>query len=391
MFFHIDESGNSGNNLFDPLQPVLSYGVLSSRWDVDAHGLGERELMLRQASVQSLHANELGIGGLNRIADTLVALQDRFELSFDYYFVDKQSYAVVNFFNAVCDAGLNEAMKWDWYWTPLRFPLIAALDRIMDDGIRRESWRLCLAPRNRIDREASRIVDLLLAVLERLAASDVDARLREVLTDALRFGARHPLSLDFGVYNPTTLSPNAIGFQFVLTAIAHRQRLHGQKALRLTVDRQTQFNGAQLNTHKFQSTLATAFKGVHSDREGFLAHPFLEGAREDTATLIAHFPERAITISPSVESFGLQITDVYLWLINRYMKGSTVPQQLIPIIESVLLGGMIDGISVDAMMQRWTAFEQKLPSFENVAPEHRETAQRSIDAQRRKVEALNLY
>ena len=35
MFFHIDESGNTGNNLFDANQPVLSYGVLSCRTNVD--------------------------------------------------------------------------------------------------------------------------------------------------------------------------------------------------------------------------------------------------------------------------------------------------------------------------------------------------------------------
>jgi len=30
MFFYVDESGHTGTNLFDPNQPVLYYGVLSS-------------------------------------------------------------------------------------------------------------------------------------------------------------------------------------------------------------------------------------------------------------------------------------------------------------------------------------------------------------------------
>src|SRR2546430_1975779 len=73
-------------------------------------------------------------------------LHENFEFRFDFYFIHKPSFALVTFFNAVFDAGLNDAMKWDWYWTPLRFPLIAELSRILDDGILQESWRLCLVP-----------------------------------------------------------------------------------------------------------------------------------------------------------------------------------------------------------------------------------------------------
>ena len=35
MHFYIDESGNTGNNLFDERQPTLHYGVLSSKDDLD--------------------------------------------------------------------------------------------------------------------------------------------------------------------------------------------------------------------------------------------------------------------------------------------------------------------------------------------------------------------
>jgi hypothetical protein len=50
MFLHIDEPGNSGNNLFDQNQPVLSYGALSSRWDVDAHSGDERKATVNMQS-----------------------------------------------------------------------------------------------------------------------------------------------------------------------------------------------------------------------------------------------------------------------------------------------------------------------------------------------------
>ena len=35
MYFYVDESGHTGPNLFDAAQPMLYYGVLSSRVNLD--------------------------------------------------------------------------------------------------------------------------------------------------------------------------------------------------------------------------------------------------------------------------------------------------------------------------------------------------------------------
>ncbi len=35
MHFYVDETGQTGRNLFDKTQPILSYGVLSSEADLD--------------------------------------------------------------------------------------------------------------------------------------------------------------------------------------------------------------------------------------------------------------------------------------------------------------------------------------------------------------------
>jgi hypothetical protein len=390
MFFHIDESGNSGNNLFDENQPVLSYGVLSSRWNVDEHAQDEIAAIARKTSNRGLHANKLGEAGLRGIAPELVELHERFEFCFDYYYIHKPSFAVVTFFNAVFDAGINPAVKWDWYWTPLRFPLIGILDSVMDEGLLRESWRLCLVPRTRLERERGGIRALLAAVLARVEGGEVPERLREILADALRYGVKHPKEMDFGIYSPVALAPNTIGFQFVLSSLAYRQKIHRQRVLGITVDRQTQFNGAQVKTYEVQSKISAALRGNGDDRTRYLAHPFLEGVREDTATLIAHFPERELAIEESSRSFGLQVTDVYLWLLNRYIRTGEVVNGFEPVLESVVTNGMIDGISMAAMANRWRAFERKLPAFADVTQEQRAVTQRMIDEHRHKVTDMRL-
>jgi hypothetical protein len=390
MFLHIDESGNSGNNLFDLNQPVLSYGVLSSRWDVDAHAADERNAIAGKTGEQGLHASRLGMARLMNIADLLVQLHERFEFRFDYYYIHKPSLAIVTFFNAVFDAGVNPAVKWDWYWTPLRFLLIGVLDSLLDEGLLRESWRLCLVPRARLERERGNIGALLAAVLERAEHREVPERLREVLVDALRYGVKNPSEMDFGIYSQTALSPNSIGFQFVLTAIAYRQKIHRQKVLGITVDRQRQFNGAQVNTYEIQSKMSAALRGNGDDRVRYLAHPFMAGVREDAETLIAHFPEKQLRIEESGRSFGLQITDTYLWLLSRYIKTGGVVPGFEPILESILATGMIDGISMTAMQERWRAFERGLPALTDVTEEQRAATQKLIDEHRLRVEEMKL-
>ena len=127
MFFFVDESGNTGNNLFDAEQPILSYGLLSSVRNPDELATGAHASMLRMLGVNCLHANRLGVGGLTTIAPTLERLQRRFRFRFDYYYIHKPAYALVTLFDAVFDAGINPAVKWDMYWTALRFPTIHKL------------------------------------------------------------------------------------------------------------------------------------------------------------------------------------------------------------------------------------------------------------------------
>jgi len=69
MFFHIDESGN---NLFDSAQPRLSYRVLSSLRNVDALCTSIHNQIQREIGDDQIHANQLGIGGLVKIAPHLI-------------------------------------------------------------------------------------------------------------------------------------------------------------------------------------------------------------------------------------------------------------------------------------------------------------------------------
>jgi hypothetical protein len=391
VFFHVDESGNSGNNLFDRNQPVLSYGVLSSRTNVDVLATREHATILRRLGQDSIHANELGAGRILSIIKDLASLHYKFDFHFDYYFIHKDSYAVAMLFDAIFDAGLNEAVKWDWYWTPLRFPMVAAIQTLVDGDLLKEGWDLRLTPRKRIEREEARIVSLLTTLLERLdMATHIDKRMREIIRNGLLFGIKNPLKLDFGTDIAKAMSPNSVGFQFVLSSIANRLKATKRKALKITLDRQSEFNPAQIQTYSNRSQISAALRKSPRDRDWYLGHPLHEGVRDDAKNLITHFPEEKVTVTTSAESFGLQLVDVYLWIVSRALTSGNVPDELRLFARMLLDPARVDGISIAAMMARFNAFERMLPQIGEISSELKVKHEELVEAHRHKVKEMNL-
>ncbi len=61
MHFYVDETGQTGRNLFDKTQPILSYGVLSSEADLDKVAEADLAALRKTLGVERLHAAELGV------------------------------------------------------------------------------------------------------------------------------------------------------------------------------------------------------------------------------------------------------------------------------------------------------------------------------------------
>lgn len=389
MFFHIDESGNTGNNLFDPNQPRLSYGVLSSVTNVDARGVDLHKKIQREIGEELIHANELGIEGIKKIAPLLIDLQNRMKFDFDYYYIDKTTYALVIFFDAVFDAGLNDAVKWDVYWTPMRYLVIHKLTALFDEVLLKEAWRLCTT--KDVDKHVEAIVTLLTELIRRAEDSVLDSRSKEIVVDACKFGIAKPLSLDFGFPDQKLISPNAVCFQFVVSALGGRLRKKGRKnALSIVVDRQAQFNGAQIGTHYNLGRIAEGIKNApHKEKSFYLKHPLFVNLDEEYITHKG-LPKKEIRVLKSADSIGLQITDVYLWIVNKIISGAYLPDEL-RYLGSLFLGrSLYDGISLEGMANRFAQFERLLPKFEELTADQLELAKSVVEEHRSKVRSLDI-
>lgn len=389
MFFHIDESGNTGNNLFDPAQPILSYGLLSSKTNVDALGQRLHKAMLGQLGVESLHAADLGVDRVEAIAPLLIDLQEKMSFEFDYYFIEKPTYALVQFFEAVYDAGLNEAVAWIHYWTPMRFFLISLLHSLIDEALLRRSWSL--SSEKKIATRLDDVVSLLNDVRERVVRSGLDARTKEILIHPLEYGMAKPAELDFGASNPKIISPNAVAFQFVVNAMGrHLRKKGGKTAMAVTLDHQQQFNAAQLKTHEAQRLIAEGFRKAPATQQAFiLNHPLYQHLDREQVRAKC-IPVEAPKVSRSAQSIGLQIVDVYLWVANKMLRDEFLPPATRTLAARFLRRASYDGISMDGMVGRWRAFEAQLPLHAEMTEEQMKAATDLRESHRAKIASLEL-
>lgn len=360
MFFHIDESGNTGNNLFDSEQPRLSYGVLSSQRNVDVLCSSIYKKILHDIDDNQIHANKLGIGGLTTIAPHLIQIQKKMKFNFDYYFIEKKDYALVLFFNAVFDFNLNKSVNYELYWTPIRYLLIHKLSILFDEELLKESWRLCIE--RKIKNFQHDIINLLSKLRQKAINSSLDSSSIEKIVNALNYGIANPLKLDFGYPDPNVISPNAVGFQFIASGIAHRARRKKQKQVfSILVDRQSQFNTAQINTYNNQVKIAESIKKApHYEKDYYYKHPLFSTLKKDDI-VCKGLPDREITISKSADSIGLQIVDVYLWITNKIISGQKIPIELQELWLLFARRSITNNISLEGMSARFSDFEKKLP------------------------------
>ena len=362
MFFFIDESGNTGNNLFDASQPLLCYGTLSSKRNPDELAKRDHAAMLRKLGETCLHANELGLSRLSRLAPALIGLQKRFDFRFDYWYMHKPTYALSTLFEAIFDFERNQALKWEKDRAPLALPVFRELSLLCDEDVLKKAWSLRNA--KDIDRRGGEIAALLKELHERSRASDMDPGTRALFDAALGFGIWSPQALDFGSSDKKMHAPNAVGFQFVLTAIARRLREAKLKdALSIKADRQSEFNSAQASAHDVLKRYSDALAALGAkEQRRFVSQPFFESVDAEDA-LRKRMPGREIEFVASESSVGLQIVDIYLWIMRRARSGTVITGELKDLRRLVSKHACIESHSREGIEAGWSALQKRLPAY----------------------------
>jgi len=363
VYFYVDESGHTGLNLFDDTQPYLFYGVLSSRTNLDVLAGTHLHKLRSRFGVERLHAAELGNNRLAEIHKDLTFLKKKFDLRFDFYCISKADHALISFFDQTFDQGLNPALPWTAYWTPLRYVLLIKLAYLFDEELLKKAWEA------RITTNSSRAEKLLIEVcgtiVDRVGVLP-DARSRELITDGLKWVINNPSQIGYNVdtkKDSLQISPNLIGFQSVMHGIASRLKKTKAKAAAVIVDRQSQFNAAQEFIADFYQ------KARHV--------PWVNGPGLPVMDL-KHMPTVPITCTPGTDSAGLELVDIYIWVFKRHFEDKELAPELYELIRGQLHRGMYDEVSINALMKRWGKWFEELPE---PTEEHVEKAKELLELQ----------
>jgi hypothetical protein len=338
MYYFVDESGNTGLHLFDPAQPLLYYGVLGARANLDVIAEPLLRTLRKELGVKRIHANELGVAKLTTIAGRIEQFSKKNDLRFSVFTVNKTDHAIISYFDQVFDAGLNDAVSWNHYWTPLRYPLLLKVAHLFDDDTTEAAWKA------RLEKNPARCATMLEKVHRRLLANIdrlPDARSREIIDGAIRWADANPHTISYGVGNYDSslqISPNLVGFQSVLYGISSAATNMGQKVRKITVDRQTEFN-------KAQAELAGIYQKLHGHKSSLGP-----GMPEfDYSTL----PEIPPEYKGGDESAGLELVDVTLWTAKRMREGKPVSIEMESLFRRQTRRGHTDEVSLAGLDRRW--------------------------------------
>jgi Protein of unknown function (DUF3800) len=353
MYCYVDESGNTGANLFDPAQPTLYYGLLTSKTNLDATAEPFLRAARAKLGVGRLHANELGVRRLSEIAPILGRFALKRDVRFSLYKVVKPDHAVITFFDQVFDAGLNDAVSWHHYWTPLRYVLVFKVAQLFDEETAKAAW----AARQETNpaRAAEALCSICATLKERLHRLP-DVRSRELISGALTWAAANPFEISYGAGNKDSalqISPNLVGFQQVLQYIGIQARKQSRQVRQIVVDRQTQFNRAQ-------DELAEIYRRLRGHKQSMGP-----GMPEMDMTNMPAVPP---VFRPGDESAGLELVDIVLWVAKRNEEGKALSPELAEMFNAFVKRGGTDEVSLQGLERRWS-FLLNLPDPEDPLPD----------------------
>ncbi len=344
MFFHVDESGNTGLHLFDETQPDLFYGLLSCKVNMDVIAEPHLKVLRQRLGVSRLHAADLGIGRLSTIAPDLRRLVRKHDVRFALYKVVKFDYAVIQFFDNVFDQGLNPAAGWATYWTPIRYVMLLKIASLIDEDLARKAWAARIEKNN--EKSRTQLVDVCTSILDRID-SIPDERSKQLISDTLNWTIRNPDRINYNAESKSmqlAVSPNLVGFQFVLLGVAQRLRSAGAAMKGLLVDRQHQFNEAQAELSEYYSR---ASGHVQSLGPGL---PKLD---------LRNMPDTGPLFGSSESSAGLELVDLFIWIFKRARECSH-DEGLAVLMRELMKRGAYDELSLRAISARWEPYFKKL-------------------------------
>lgn len=308
MFAFIDESGHTGDNISDPVQPILFYmGILANK----NIGVLENEriaALCRDNNIDRLHASELGPKN-EQFAGAVERIIKAYSPQFVIAEVQKTFFAVAKLFDTLFDSGENLGARNHVYnIRALRLLLLSNFSLIADERIAFYFYNNCLLAESQ---EKANVA--LISTCEELASrasSSFDDRTKKLLMDTLTWAIKNPEAIT--TYNSAREQrwrhlPNVAAFVPTMQEMAIYARKNRTKVRKIIHDEQIQLEKILKEAHSFSSNLNAP------DTVEFGDNPPI---------LFKELKNSKFEMASSKTNVGLQLVDflLYNWKKREYLK-----------------------------------------------------------------------
>jgi hypothetical protein len=304
VYAYTDESGNTGNSIFDGAQPFFWTGTLLSKNDLEAQGNPAVQNWARMLNVDELHAAELGLHGIEIIADRLRYFISKQNCLFVFTRIEKRHVASTKLVDTLIDSGINAAVSNLHYGVKfLRLYLAHVITELLEPRNQEEFWSVYE------NGDAGRFCKILGDLHWSVKHYIEDQRTRELLLDAIQWGLDHPEPL-LEATRTDLDAPNMVAFSLLLGGIHEMFKATPLKVVRFIHDAQNQFAKAIVEMYQVLKRMASSSNG-----------PFAWMA--DLTEMDTY--KCPVEVASSESTAGLQIVDVILWLTKRRIEGPWKP------------------------------------------------------------------
>lgn len=328
MYFWIDESGHTGQNLFDHTQPTFFYGILSSPYDLNEVAYDEIAKARNLLVMDRLHGRELTIDKIDLIIDSFIEIHEKYKIQCSVCSINKMDYVVMQFFDQVFDSGNNQASTHGIYFTTHRYWYLYAINILFgsDNGLREKAWNARIELNT--DKSCKMLSECCEALQNRVETADIPKEMKSFTYNILNYAKKYPKKIRYNAktqQQAQNISTNLIGFQDVLLQII---RISTEKQLpvsQIVVDEQLEFNNLQDELMKYyQGTTHINLAEIYSN----LAPPNRTANFNQTPDIDVLFKGK------NDQDIGLEIVDLYLWILRRYITQKNLSEKIKEFIEN---------------------------------------------------------
>lgn len=323
LFAFVDETGNTGSNIFDEAQPDFFTGALITKSDFDVLHKKTLRAICRKHGIEALHASVLGFGPIERVAPDLLTLMKKVDARFFVSRVEKRYLVATKLYDTFFDSGENPAANWNAYNVRvLKLTMCFKVASILTHDTAREFWAMLMARNEKQARlKIPGICDAILENVHLLA----DQRSRDVVTETLKWSRDHPEALDIFIAGRQAKNghmPNMVAFANLLDGLEGFSKRWNRPLKKIVHDRQSQFEGSLEEWHR-----------MFSNASGETIH--LPGE----TMVLRKVPGSTFDVSSSDDSAGIQVADMTLWLFRQFLAGKDIPEGSAAILNYVFKKG----------------------------------------------------